>query len=1313
MLGLLKILGAIVALIGGLLGLRQTLLFWYRHKLVKLGIPPTLEEFHKRVPFGDRRPWVMELFLKAGLKAGLDASTEKGDTGLLIAARSGQENTARLFLRKRKLWKGQLRKGADPAGSDNWGFTPITAAVLGGHDGVRDALIEAGLPAEAVVGPGILLAARRGDLPELRRLIDDSQPEAISDDLETAAEDGSTPLIEAAQRAGNSEVVDALLEAGVEKNAHNLLGSTALMAAARGDAADCVRALIDARVDLEAVDNVGQTAYVIAVRAGHGAVMKLLEDAGASTVLPPELAPKYDIVDAINRGLVDEVRKLFAKLSSRPAFDPNMRLPDGRTLLQALIDAKAINEVKDLILKRGADPNQASNDGTTPVQAAIDNEDPEATRVLVKAGANTGVSTKEGDSLLGVAIDTGSTELVDALLEGIDVDQRGRNGATALLVAARKGNLPLVQRLLKEEPAVDAPDDFGATPLMTAVLDQNQPIEEALVAAGAKRGKAEALLIRAAAQGDVDKVGELLEAGAEVNVVGSRERSAVLEAVRYGRQAVLDQLLALEPPREPDLELTGPKGNTPLMIAAAAGRVGMARQLIEADVKIQTQSRDGHTALMLACRRGQTEVVALLLAEGAQVDTRRRDGRDALLLAVENGDPRIAELLIDRDAKVVNATSRRGESPLMLAILLGNSKMVELLKGRGAERGQAEAELFMAARRGDTQEIERLLAEHTPVDARLKGKKTPLLEAIDNNKLEAVRLLTAADADVNDTEWQRKTPLLRAAGRGREGIVKHLLGEDASANVPGPNDQTPLMAACQGNHFKTAKALVANGANVNARDRLGRTPLMIAILEDRPKLIKLLKKKDATEGESDARLIQATRIGNQAQVKYWLSQGADADAVGVHRERPLVEACKRGAYGIAKELLEQGADANGTATAGTRPLTAAAAGSSAELIDLLIEHKADIEGQGSHQRTALMVAAEEGREASDPSGESVLEALLRHGANVNARDVNADSALILAAAAGKLEALGTLVDAPGIAIDAAGEERRTALMAAAVNGHGNGVARLLAQGAAVDARDVNDSTALILAAPKLEKNVIRILLGRDPEAPRADPNARDALGNTPLMGAMLAGNTRLSRKIVRLLRNFGAREGSVEAELLVAAEACDTVRVKELLSGRINVDARRPGEDPALVVAAWCDCDPAAQEDVILALVGVGADVRLKGRWGRTALMGVARAGNQRLVQALLDSGADDVLEAVEDRQDLLTLNTATTLADTAGKSQTVDLLAQHDALRPEDSVLLLTHGDKYHLGGCAFARAAPDHTSLAKALEQGRRPCHFCLPKQ
>jgi ankyrin repeat protein len=140
----------------------------------------------------------------------------------------------------------------------------ISKAAKQGHAGAQSSL-------------AILLrnAARKGESEKVRDLLKSGV------DVNAKNETGYTALMFAAM-LGHAEVVDSLIEAGADVNAENEQQATALMSAVVGGNTEIVKALIHAGSDVNVASESGDTALTLAAKTGDGAeIVEVLRDAGA------------------------------------------------------------------------------------------------------------------------------------------------------------------------------------------------------------------------------------------------------------------------------------------------------------------------------------------------------------------------------------------------------------------------------------------------------------------------------------------------------------------------------------------------------------------------------------------------------------------------------------------------------------------------------------------------------------------------------------------------------------------------------------------------------------------------------------------------------------------------------------------------------------------------------------------------------------------------------------------------------------------------------------------------------------------------
>ena len=398
----------------------------------------------------------------------------------------------------------------------------------------------------------------------------------------------------------------------------------------------------------------------------------------------------------------------LASLSASPAFaDFYDLLSAARTGDTAAVAA---------MLAAGEDPNPPDyEDGYAPLQFAAGDGNVEMTRLLLEAGAKT--------------------------------EYRDHNKDRAMIWAARWGHAATVKLLLEAGSPPDADlDPHGVTPVMEAARYAHNDVIRLLLDAGADIARRddtqETALHVAALTDDLELIEMLLAAGADPNA----------------REEIFNE--------------------TPLHVAALWSEPASIAALAEGGADVEAQARDAETPLFIAAKSGNGRNVVAMLAAGADPDARNAAGETpilaaiaqftdqpgrglavaalaelttdldrALVAALDEGFAPVALRLIERGADV-NAVDDYGRSALAASTQERGLTYFQFLITHGADVDRFGAEtLLQAASTGHTL-IARALLEHgIGVDVRNARGATPLLLAVMNAHVEAVKLLLDAGAD--------------------------------------------------------------------------------------------------------------------------------------------------------------------------------------------------------------------------------------------------------------------------------------------------------------------------------------------------------------------------------------------------------------------------------------------------------------------------------------------------------------------------------------------------------------------------------------
>jgi hypothetical protein len=118
--------------------------------------------------------------------------------------------------------------------------------------------------------------------------------------------------------------------------------------------------------------------------------------------------------------------------------------------------------------------------------------------------------------------------------------------------------------------------------------------------------------------------------------------SAIFDAVYAADSAVVQALLYENPGLAFNRDSAGA---TPLLLAAAKGRMEIAELLLASKAEVNATAGNGRTPLHMAAANDHKDVVELLLANKADPNAKDNNGSTPLHLALAGGHMQVAELL--------------------------------------------------------------------------------------------------------------------------------------------------------------------------------------------------------------------------------------------------------------------------------------------------------------------------------------------------------------------------------------------------------------------------------------------------------------------------------------------------------------------------------------------------------------------------------------------------------------------------------------------------------------------------------------------
>jgi len=348
-------------------------------------------------------------------------------------------------------------------------------------------------------------------------------------------------------------------------------------------------------------------------------------------------------------------------------------------------------------------------------------------------------------------------------------------------------------------------------------------------------------------------------------------------------------------------------------------------------------------------------------------------------------------------------------------------------------------------------------------------------------------VLALANIEAKDY-YDKKTALFYAAKSSRMDVVKRLLEAGANIEATDKQGRTALFDAVVARDPEILELLLRSGANINAMDEDGKNLIFYAVAVDVIRKLVLqgleLEKQDH---KGRTALFDAVEAATLGRIDMLLESGSNINATDKHGETVLFSAV--GAHGdtdIVRRLLEAGVDIETRDRRGRTALSEAIDSDRFEVVRLLLEanasvrsddlyslikHKANVECFNESLHAHGLIRTEVSRTGAQThlisdnqmvgdllhyailtDANWIVEFLISVGVDLEARNRTGETALI-AASWGRNTALVKYLVSHGADMEAKDNKRETALHKAVANENVELVKWLVENGANIGAKD--------------------------------------------------------------------------------------------------------------------------------------------------------------------------------------------------------------------------------------------------------------------